>query len=510
MLAATTEETIVRMDKYYAPLAAKHGHKQAVKAGWFEEKLHEPLQTQPWLLTADLTPMYNQTRPVVLYMTGGIAPLHEGHLMMLEAAREAVEAYTGKTVQAAYISPDHDVYATSKEGAETYTAPSRITAAEELIHTTGRENWVKTDRWASMHAPTELNLTTIIERFIEHVTHQLDTIPEVWYVCGSDNSALGNAFTFEGQAVIVEREGSPTQELLPEANVIHAKTVIPNYNSTSIRARHKAEKANVEAGQGAYLIRNDLHAACPNSYNYDSIVETIKMIINLHTPAGVHAEETSLSNVESTLDPATTISMDVFTGDIENMYRLHLTRKFNPASWQQHSTEMIERPGHPKLHEQLALIPAGDYCLLDDDTATGWTFKQVTKILSEYQINAVSQRTLLTADNTTRMFDIVDARDFIIGSQEGGLTVTTPNGEATRTVYAHPYVNLTTRAKISPELVHSFSYCVWALNYHLFSGTNLTLQDVASTSQQDYTLFNFPSDMTVEEFTKRHMKVYTV
>lgn len=105
------------------------------------------------------------------------------------------------------------------------------------------------------------------------------------------------------------------------------------------------------------------------------------------------------------------------------------------------------------IHSDLPLIDNDKvYTLVDDDVCSGYTIKTVASLLGLSKYNVYP---MLKYDG---VYDVVDVRDFIIGSEYGGLM--TDKG---RFMYVHPHVNLETRASLMGDKIN-FSKEVLLLN----------------------------------------------
>ncbi|WP_244941036.1 hypothetical protein [Legionella sainthelensi] len=92
------------------------------------------------------------------------------------------------------------------------------------------------------------------------------------------------------------------------------------------------------------------------------------------------------------------------------------------------------RPEEGALAQQLLCLPKQAYCLVDDDCFTGKTIEFVKKILhKEHLVEEFYVSTTGQAKN--EISEIIDLRDFIVGSYYGGLVVLLPNEKIARTLY---------------------------------------------------------------------------
>lgn len=171
--------------------------------------------------------------------------------------------------------------------------------------------------------------------------------------------------------------------------------------------------------------------------------------------------------------------------------QLGISRLFNLADGQIRSQKLISRPGSLTLKTQLKLIPKGDYYLVDDDIATGQTVNQVKKMLGQNihvkkDISLLRQNLKKQKLKIENLVDIVDFRDFIIGSRHGGLIASLPDNSICRLPYLLPYVSPVSRAKIPANFAYSFSQKIWYANYIFFKSmsSSILLKDTDPSFQK--------------------------
>lgn len=193
------------------------------------------------------------------------------------------------------------------------------------------------------------------------------------------------------------------------------------------------------------------------------------------------------------------ISLDCFW---KGEHNLEITRLFWAAGSQFHAHSYDSRSGSYSLEEQMAFIPQGDYTLIDDDIATGSTMNYVLSLLEEQEITVSRYESLINAPQ--ELYDVVDMRDFIIGSQYGGLSVKSPSQSRTRVPYMFPYVNLLTRGKIPVEHVIAFSKDLWKLNYEIYRGSSIAVKDIQD--KQNFELFGFNPAVLISDLCLQHIK----
>lgn len=443
----------------------------------------------------------NQEKVSVILYPGCFAPIHEGHIEAMNIAKATIEEQTGEAVAAGYFIPDHDDYVQYKTGDPRFDSFNRIQIAQSV---TSVSSWMDVDPWAALHASTALNFTTLYDRFSQYLKEWLpDLEVKVYLVFGEDNLLFQNAFVKHGYSVCILRPGSNPDrtKLLPDEDgrVLFSRATPPSISSSEVRknagiALHQVEKVlNREAGNSNYVLRDDL-ALSLDKTNFPLLQSEILLrLVNIFEqmiPSAVNLKVVNaVSQVESYKVEEPTISLDAFWS---GAYNVGISRLFEVSDHQISSTKIVARPGFPPLDEQLRHIPKGSYCLVDDDISTGFTMSTVVELLRAFRVEVYEQRALI--ENDSDLFDVVDARDFIIGATHGGLTVRTPTG-ITRVPYVAPFVNLVTRAKLEADKALLFSAQIWMLNLELYQNSGVTVGEI---KDQDFTQLGFSSEDTIE------------
>ena len=108
-------------------------------------------------------------------------------------------------------------------------------------------------------------------------------------------------------------------------------------------------------------------------------------------------------------------------------------------------------------------------------------------------------------------FDVIDLRDFILGSKASGLVVNLPNGEVARAPYLQPYISLISRASIPPSFDMLLSKKLWEMNFDFFSVLNrATIADLDEYVQKLFYYLGFLPDMTVTDLCRWHLdRIYS-
>lgn len=498
----------MNMDRYYSNLLEHTDMETVVGAGWFDDKLTEPLNDDLRFYTTSLERITrtDEKEVAVLYYMGCFAPVHEGHITVMRLAKEAVEAQTGLPVVAGYFAPDHDAYVGTKTKDPAYKAAERVAYIQNHSEV---EEWMQVDVWPALYAPKDLNFTTLYDRFNNYMKKwlPLDVKVRLYCVFGGDNYLFANAFTEYGHAVCVPRQGAQMDNtlLLPNERVLWSEKGSSDQSSTNVRellaAERLEQKLREESDEKFYVLRDDLELAFPKTPNTISgkiIAQALTILLTSHTGRKVEVVDV-MEQVEKFQTEKPFISLDCF---LETEHKLELTRVFNAADTQTFSKLHTNRTGTAPLEEQVTRIPQGTYDLVDDDIATGTTMNTVATLLNQHGIKVGEFRCLLESYGD-EIYDVLDMRDFVLGAKNGGLTVKTINGETTRAMYAAPYVNLVTRAKMNAVKAVSFSLEIWKMNHSIYRGSELTVSDISDC--QDYSLFGFPKEMLVEDLCAHHI-----
>ena len=193
----------------------------------------------------------------------------------------------------------------------------------------------------------------------------------------------------------------------------------------------------------------------------------------------------------------------------EGFHKIEVCRSFGVGDGQVKAHQLVSRPGFKPIDHQLQQIPPGSYTLVDDDIASGSTLALLRTLLGEDK--TINQTFTLTehfwrSHSELKLlpfefYDIVDLRDFIIGSKDGGLVVE----EKFRVPYMLPFVNNIHRSKIPARNEWSFSMDLWKINLRYFERFPQLLlnQDPAFSALMEQSGFAPETDM--REFCLTHL-----
>lgn len=373
------------MDKYYTTVVERYGTAFLEKAGYFVEK------NLPLVLVEEKLEI-NPLGEVILLTTGSFAPMHQGHINMMDKARKFYEDQ-GIRVAASIFSFSHDDYVLTKD----VNIPSkelRIKIAQERL----KDKNHQVSLW-ELFQLKPVNFTTVIEYFEK--TYKKPVV----YVFGKDNYNFAYTFNSIGKGLYMPTkhinsneykfiETLPNVQILPEGDFL--------LNSRDIRKKIYVLRDD------SFFLKDKFDIEKLKEFS-NSLAKIIKKYSN-HEVLKVKAE----NQIQMKFSQKT-ISLDIyFKGD----YQLEISREFNFKKSQSTPNVLTPRLGAKPLIEQLKNIPKGEYVLVDDDISSGYTANRVKELASKHGI-MITKEVPLNPVSQDNLYDIVDLRDFIIGATKG-------------------------------------------------------------------------------------------
>jgi nicotinic acid mononucleotide adenylyltransferase len=477
-----------RRDPFLAPLCEKQGEQAAWAAGFFHDEDDDdaPLDDVDWITTPFPKRAVAGARPVVLLSTGAFCPVHEGHLAMMHSARISAVA-AGFDVIGGYLSPGHDAYIRLKCGPAAIPASERLRQCAAAVATS---DWLSVDPWEAMHRRVSVNFTDVTARLRAYLRAHVDPRIEVLFVAGADNARFALAFSEVGGCVIVDRPGADAElaawrsRLAGQAHVLWASGDHP--------AASRALRASqwVDTPRRRIVVRlEDARAVRTlglGEARFSAFRAELLEILSRY--ASVRGVDLAPPDVE-----ANVISLDAM---LPAAHDLAISRMCAAGGYE--LLGHVARPGAASLAEQVAAIAPGAYALRDDDTMTGGTLASVRALLPPH---ITITKTVLAIEHDDDE-DVLDARDFLLGADHGGLVIALPRGAIGRAPYALPYVDPAVRASI--PAAHALSLDIWSLNARCFAGTGLRVGNLPSPARATIASAGFGDDVTLEAVCAWH------
>jgi nicotinic acid mononucleotide adenylyltransferase len=392
----------------------------------------------------------------VIVTTGSFSPLHEGHIEAMTVAKKYVENLGHKVIQGV-ISLSHDGYVSYKNGG---LAKLHVGNRTQIVYDKIKDiDWITVDRFEGELVSCPINFSTVLQRIKCYFNYHTNKNIKIFYVFGSDNASFSYSFVDNDdyQSICVERSTYDYTKVaadlnsFPNIHFIKNKSIYSGYSSTEVRKAYKPDRDDSQEDHLIYLIRTD---DVPLDF-----AEQLKSIVAKYLNKKVEIK--LFDSKDLSYDVSNCISMDKY---VKGEYSLDVSRVFQLSGYQNKAQGMCSLK--EDLNLQISKIPKGDYKLIDDDSVSGYTMKEITKLLSLHDVNITDTDCLVSSilKKGESLYDIIDARDFLLGSNNGGLVVSLFGKTNIRVPYMFPLVNLTTRANILPEYHVQFTKEILELN----------------------------------------------
>ena len=491
-------------DRFYKDIFQKFGLKRVLEAGFLFDRSETPQNLDDvnclCTPTSKLTPIANQSKPVVLLSTGAFSPIHDGHIQMMETAKQHLEEL-GYGVIGGYISPSHDAYLAEKLGENRMPPSYRIDCANQAV---SLSKWLMVDPWEALYRQEAINFTDVIERLTKYLRFHLSVPVNVIYVCGGDNARFALTFVLRGECVIVSRPGHEKSFLhyqrhgaLRDLSRIHWVNGVSSASSTEIRERQNTLTVAPSQYQNLHVRLEDEYAFTDfglgqhgwKMFQLKLMDSFAQYITGKLTTVCLPEQRLLFGQLQQPV-----ISLDPLN---EGEYNLKLSRIFDIGGY--HLLGYTNRIGSPTLELQVSSIPMqGQYILFDDDIATGGTIEFALRLLTQH---TVTVKTFTSG----HAFDIADSRDFLLGG--GGLLVKLPNGKVGRAPYVMPYVDPSIRCNISSADILRFSIEIWQLNRQIFEPYQLRVKDLPLPTRTTILTAGFDAESQLTQVCEKHIQM---
>ena len=450
------------MDRAYRSLISLLPGLDPSLAGWFDDCLDDSwLQScdpLAWTDASSFKPLPG-VQNIILVMTGCLAPSHQGHVLAMNLARQALLA-KGFHVAGSLLVPSHSEYAASKPPFDPIQGTrARIETANILAAPHG----ISVDPWLSLEMSGDINFTRYFERLLLFLDSCMPGFR--WRVAsciGSDRASFAPAVSASGGlscCVVrdpsdldsVRLHGSFAESVLP-GSFLEIPGGIPA-SSTALRSQPPPPpKTASPSDTPVYILRRDI----PDKSLCLLLRDLIQAAVGDMALVDIADTDEQAALVREAVSGTRAVSLDpAIPGDFD----IAISRVFAPGD-QKSPLSWDSPPGFPSLLDQIRNIPRGTAAVFDDDICTGGTMETVCRLLSSNGVEPVarvSAADLWMAKNHPgrAVFDIVDARDFFPFGNRSGLLVQTHLGRL-RLPYWHPSVSLCSRARLPARSLDSF------------------------------------------------------
>lgn len=439
----------IARDKYYSVLCERYGEAYVERAGFFHDTETYDFDI---MNTLDImcTPYHFMEerlsiakKPCIIVTTGALSPVHSGHLEMMTATKEKLESL-GWDVVGGYFSPGNDEYIKSKLGNEAIPIHYRIKYINDLISKT---DWLRVDTWPGIFRDCDINFTDVVFRLEEYLTKHLGVRLPVFYVCGADNARFAKTFALKGFCAVAARNPEHEENFREIRNILSSRIITvaktDMTSSTVVRKNNKWEEkkkdvvVRIDDGDGMWDLNRQL----------------IKTIVSRFNGFDLRFTSNQSKEFEG-LDSENIITLDPYT---KSAHEISVSRMYD--CFGMNILGYCSRPGKDTLDLQIDKIQSGNYFLHDDDVHTGETIKFVKNLLEQKFISITGVISYTRSDDGQ---EIIDARDLMYGTENGGLVVMQPDGSNKRVPYIYPFVCPFSRASVNDPF--EFSIEVWEIN----------------------------------------------
>ncbi|KAF2441394.1 hypothetical protein P171DRAFT_434101 [Karstenula rhodostoma CBS 690.94] len=497
----------------------------------------------------------------VLVTTGAFCPIHKGHLQLLETAKRTLES-RGMTVLGGYICPDHDQYVSSKIVLGSLSAAQRLELCELAVE---ESDWLMVDRWAAIYASGAVGFTTIVNHIDKMIKQHVTTTKpiQIVYTFGGDNAMFAFSFVARWSCICVLRPGSLARfndttaydSLRKNPRIIFSRDTTAQLDSTSVRngdfsgllprvrarylAMQRAEHDTFSVGDPSLPPSIDTHhlrkeglwaihpflqklSGSPDDLikNYESFCEKLQHVFELAFHSRATVQSIKLQDQQTKLDELLSqhvniISIDPCLSGSHNISLWHASKPLVKAS------DAMITPLEQILDvKQIDQAKAGAYTVLAGSfPIDAETERLITKKLPGdcSIVKYISHLDLISSDsgdmaNTsmTKYNNIINARDYLVGSHEGGTVLQLGEARLVRAPNIIPYVRPSHRAHVDVTVEMWFSREVWELNHRFFHavGGGLVVKDMAVGFQALCEAQGFPADMPMTDLCDWHIVAF--
>ncbi len=456
-------------DPFYSKLYIQYGFEYIIDGGYFDDSMEEDSNID-YLLNIPTTPILKwkdkidkNKKQAILLTSGSFCPIHKGHFDMMEKSKIALNNI-GIEVLCGYISPSHDEYINSKNKEQAINVFDRIDIIQKEINL--NYDWLCIEPWEGIFNSKAINFTEVTYRLKEYIKHHTGVEIPVYFVFGGDNANFAKSFKIDGNCVVVNRPNYETKynqiliEFKDNTNVIFTHSD-NDLSSTKVRQTLKHHNK----------IKNkiDLNLRITNINGIDNfsggLFKLLKEYFNNINIDLIENQKKEFEKIKNKNELI--ISIDPF---IKTENNIEISRNYDYLGFSK--LGYVNRPNSLPLLNQISKLDKNKkYILFDDDICSGNTMRYVTKLLIENNIKIDENNQLSFIKNNN--IEVIDSRDFLLGSDDGGLVI----NNKYRLPYIYPYVYPYQRSSIKDKPLE-FSIEIWKLNKKHYKDLNLKIKDV--------------------------------
>jgi nicotinic acid mononucleotide adenylyltransferase len=438
-------------DPYYSKLYNKYGIETIMDAGFFFDSTNENVKLED-TLDIDCTPVHFikdkvkvANKPCVILSTGSFSPIHSGHVGMMELAKEKLEE-SGWDVVGGYFAPDHDEYIHLKLGEKAIPFHYRM---KYVLQAITHLDWATVDPWAGVFHTSSINFTDIIHRLDLYLEKHLGERIPVFFVCGGDNARFIKTFELDGYCVVVGRLGYD-HAVEPALDYVDNKRLYYVEGNSGMSSTDVRKVTDWKLDYKDLILRHD---DMPDSRDLKVVKLLEERFLSIR-----HVYPTEQRDNYALLNQDNIISLDSLT---RSKYNFEVSRKYDFFGIKQ--LGYASRSSDTSLETQRSSLPQKKFFLFDDDIYSGGTIQYVTDFLAVSGIETVGTMSYFKSKSNE---EIVDLRDFLYDTENGGLVVVQCDGKTRRVPYVYPFVCPFVRASVNDP--KRFSKYIWEVNMEYF------------------------------------------
>lgn len=482
-------------------------------------------------------------------------------MQLLETAKRELES-RGMAVLGGYICPDHDQYVSSKIKSGSLSAAQRLELCELAVE---ESDWLMVDRWAAIYASGAVRFTTIVDHIDKMIKQHVKTNKQIHivYAFGGDNAMFASSFVARWSCICVLRPGSldyfdgvtAFESLRTNPRIIFSRDTTAPLDSTSIRngdlsgllprvrdkyvsmqrAEHDAyaeRDPSLLPSIITFYVRNEgLWAIQPFSRKlncspdhllkaYETFCEGLQHIFELSFESGATTRSIALQDQQAELERLLSEQGDIISLDacLSGSHDLSVWYVSKPLV--KTSTAVMTPPEQALASEKIEKSKAFSYTVLAEhlpvDAETERLITEqlpvgcsIAKYISFLDLIS-SDSGNLTKELRTENCTLINARDYLAGSHEGGTVLQLGEGYLARAPSIIPYVRPSHRAHVDVTVEVGFSREVWELNRRFFQtvGGGLTVKDMPVRFQALCEIQGFPADMHMTDLCDWHITAF--